>query len=41
MLKNDLSHDEFIKLCNVIAEHCPYKKKLGDSLNGSRPTSSI
>ena len=41
ILKNDLSHDEFIKLCNVIAEHCPYKKDLGGSLNGSRPTASI
>ncbi len=23
-LKNDLSHNEFIKLCNVVARHCPY-----------------
>ena len=27
--------------CNSGCRHCPYKKKLGDSLNGSRPTSSI
>ena len=27
--------------CDSGCRHCPYKKKLGDSLNGSRPTSSI
>lgn len=27
--------------CNSGCRHCPYKKNLGDSLNGSRPTASI
>ena len=27
--------------CNSKCRHCPYKKDLGGSLNGSRPTASI
>jgi hypothetical protein len=27
--------------CNSGCRHCPYKNKIGDSLNGSRPTASI
>lgn len=25
ILKNELSHDEFLELCNMIAKHCPYE----------------